>query len=48
MLGRTVEELLHGSPGHAPISNAEYGEWVAFLKWENAYADQQAEKKKGR
>jgi hypothetical protein len=37
-LGRTVEELLVGSPGHRPISASEIVEWQALWKlrqWEN-------------
>jgi hypothetical protein len=29
-LGRTVGELLYGSPSHRPISSAEITEWVAL------------------
>ena len=28
-LGRTVGELLYGSPGHRPISSMELTEWMA-------------------
>jgi len=29
-LGRTVGELLYGSPSHRPISSAEITEWMAL------------------
>lgn len=29
-LGRTVGELLYGSPSHRPISSAEMTEWIAL------------------
>jgi len=31
-LGRTVEELLEGSPSHRPLSSPELVEWLAFYK----------------
>lgn len=40
-LGRTVEELLVGSPSHRPISASEIVEWQAVWKlriWENEQA----------
>jgi hypothetical protein len=36
-LGRTVDELLYGSPSHNPISSNELAEWEALEKirvWE--------------
>lgn len=30
-LGRTVGELLHGSPAHRPISQAEWLEWMGLI-----------------
>ena len=45
-LGRTREELLHGGPGHLPISNYEYEEWRALASFDAKYAEMQA--KKGR
>jgi hypothetical protein len=29
-LGRTVGELLYGSPSHRPISSMEITEWIAL------------------
>jgi hypothetical protein len=29
-LGRTVAEILHGSPAHRPLSSMELTEWTAF------------------
>lgn len=31
-LGRTVGELLYGSPGHRPISARELTEWALFYE----------------
>jgi len=44
MLGRTVDELLHGGPGHRPISNAEYEEWIGFLVFERELGEFEANK----
>jgi len=44
-LGRTVEELLYGSPAHRPLSSEELTEWEALERiriWEM----EQAQKRK--
>jgi hypothetical protein len=41
-LGRTVDELLNGSPSHNPISAVELSEWEALEKlrvWEQEQAN---------
>jgi hypothetical protein len=38
-LGRTVGELLHGSPGHRPISSMELTEWIAVWRLRNDEAE---------
>ena len=43
-LGRTVEELLVGSPGHRPISSAEIVEWQAVWKLRHWEAEQARKK----
>jgi len=42
-LGRTVEELLDGSPSHKPISAYEVTEWHALWRLRN-YEHEQATK----
>lgn len=37
-LGRTVEELLDGSPAHRPLSSLELTEWIELFRlraWES-------------
>jgi len=44
-LGRTVGELLEGSPAHRPISSAEITEWEALWhlrNWEHEQAMKKA------
>lgn len=43
-LGRTVGELLYGSPAHRPISSSELIEWAAVYKLRN-FEHEQAMKK---
>jgi len=48
-LGRTVEELLVGSPSHKPISSSEIVEWQALWKlriWESEQARKKATKRR--
>jgi len=44
-LGRTVSELLYGSPSHRPLSSLELTEWVALYKL-RAYEAEKAQKKR--
>lgn len=47
-LGRTVGELLYGSPGHRPISAMEITEWAALWElraWEQDQAAKKAKRK---
>lgn len=40
-LGRTVDELLYGSPSHRPMSSMELTEWMAVWElraWEREQA----------
>ena len=44
-LGRTVGELIYGSPAHRPISSMEITEWAALWKLRN-WETEQAMKRK--
>lgn len=47
-LGRTVGELLHGSPGHRSISSNEITEWMALWElraWEQKQAMRESKRK---
>ena len=44
-LGRTVGELLYGSPGHRPISSKELTEWIALWDLRNYEAEQARRRK---
>lgn len=40
-LGRTVDELLYGSPSHRPLSSSELTDWIELEKlraWEHEQA----------
>jgi hypothetical protein len=44
-LGRTVGELLHGSPAHRPVTSQELTEWMALWQLRN-WEHEQAVKRK--
>lgn len=45
-LGRTVGELLYGSPSHRPITSSELTEWSALWELRNYEAEQAAKRKR--
>jgi hypothetical protein len=45
-LGRTVEELLDGSPSHRPLSSPELVEWLAYYKLRAYEQEQEAARAK--
>lgn len=47
-LGRTVEELLHGSPSHRPLSNVEFSFWAARESIKEDYRKQAENKRASR
>lgn len=44
-LGRTVEELLYGSPSFRPLSSSELTDWIALYRlraWEREQAQRRS------
>jgi hypothetical protein len=42
--GRTLDELLNGSPLHVPLSSNELTEWIALQQLRNYEAEQEAKR----